>query len=180
MTMVRRRTEVQKSQNHVITSGIWKSGPQKKPEIPFRPDVLPPSPSCSLILPYPFLSSSSSSLTALGSTLAMSITMPANLPTPILNISVDALKDLDGAEALTSLWFLFTKCQASLHEGKRLENLSWRLWSQQMTGRSFKYRPLTPDSPTELGPSASGSGPVRVFTGLAVVLTQTADRENFL
>ncbi|KAE9398891.1 hypothetical protein BT96DRAFT_773205, partial [Gymnopus androsaceus JB14] len=57
--------------------------------------------------------------------------MLANFPSPVLNVSADVLKDLDGSEALTGLWFLFTKCQSSLNEGRRLENISWRLWSQQ-------------------------------------------------
>ncbi|KAJ3761237.1 hypothetical protein EV360DRAFT_27513, partial [Lentinula raphanica] len=51
-----------------------------------------------------------------------------NISSPVLNISVDVLKDLDGTEALASLWFLFSKCQSSLNEGRRLEYISWRLW----------------------------------------------------
>ncbi|KAJ4477536.1 hypothetical protein J3R30DRAFT_3334320 [Lentinula aciculospora] len=75
--------------------------------------------------------------------------MLPNFSSPVLNVSVDALKDLDGPEALAGLWFLFSKCQTSLNEGKRLENISWRLWSQQIAGKSLNYRPLTPDSPSE-------------------------------
>ncbi|KAJ3909078.1 hypothetical protein F5879DRAFT_934560 [Lentinula edodes] len=82
-----------------------------------------------------------------------------NPPRPVLNVSVDALQDLDGSEALAGLWFLFSKCQFSLNEGRRLENISWRLWSQQIAGKSLKYRPLTPDSPSE-GVLTHGSGTI--------------------
>ncbi|KAJ3785518.1 hypothetical protein GGU10DRAFT_354566 [Lentinula aff. detonsa] len=75
--------------------------------------------------------------------------MLTNFSSPVLSVSVDTLKDLDGSEALASLWFLFSKCQSSLSEGRRLENISWRLWSQRIASKSLKYRPLTPDSPSE-------------------------------
>ncbi|KAK0205061.1 hypothetical protein DFS33DRAFT_1274030 [Desarmillaria ectypa] len=68
------------------------------------------------------------------------------LPNPVLAVATDVLKDLDGDEALTSLWFLFTKCKSSLHDGRRLENISWRLWHREMAGMQT-YRPLTPASP---------------------------------
>ncbi|KAJ3967033.1 hypothetical protein EV361DRAFT_853426 [Lentinula raphanica] len=85
-----------------------------------------------------------------------------NISSPVLNISVDVLKDLDGTEALASLWFLFSKCQSSLNEGRRLEYISWRLWSQRIAGKSLKYRPLTPDSPSD-GVSSLGSGTTSRF-----------------
>ncbi|KAK0236201.1 hypothetical protein EDD85DRAFT_954061 [Armillaria nabsnona] len=69
------------------------------------------------------------------------------LPNPVLAVATDVLRDLDGDEALTSLWFLFTKCKSSLHDGRRLENISWRLWHREMA-ETQTYRPLTPASPT--------------------------------
>ncbi|SJL04310.1 uncharacterized protein ARMOST_07673 [Armillaria ostoyae] len=69
------------------------------------------------------------------------------LPNPVLATATDVLRDLDGDEALTSLWFLFTKCKSSLHDGRRLENISWRLWHREMV-ETQTYRPLTPASPT--------------------------------
>ena len=72
-------------------------------------------------------------------------------PTPVLSIASDALKDLEGRDALLGLWnckFLlrgiihmliyistpqvFTKCKESLQDGRRLENISWRLWYREM------------------------------------------------
>ena len=71
-------------------------------------------------------------------------------PAPVLSIASDAVKDLEGRDALLGLWtckFLlrsithvliysppkvFTKCKESLHDGRRLENISWRLWHREM------------------------------------------------
>jgi hypothetical protein len=81
---------------------------------------------------------------------------------PILSLAVDALNDLDGADAVTGLWtgtsilslprfspssflfyistllpnfptnLVFTKCKGSLQDGPRLEYISWRLWYRQL------------------------------------------------
>jgi hypothetical protein len=72
-------------------------------------------------------------------------------PTPVLSIAADAVKDLEGRDALLGLWscmFLlrsiihmliyistpqvFAKCKESLQDGRRLENISWRLWYREM------------------------------------------------
>ncbi|KAL8276611.1 hypothetical protein RQP46_010960 [Phenoliferia psychrophenolica] len=50
--------------------------------------------------------------------------------TPVLSLAPDSiasLGDLD-ATSLSDLWGVFTKCKDSLQDGRRLENLSWRLW----------------------------------------------------
>ncbi|KAF5363188.1 hypothetical protein D9758_008333 [Tetrapyrgos nigripes] len=74
--------------------------------------------------------------------------MPPSLPAPVLTIAPGALKDLDGSDHLSGLWFVFTKCKTSLHDGRRLENISWRLWYRELASLS-SYRPLTPDSPSQ-------------------------------
>ncbi|KAG6845262.1 hypothetical protein H0H87_011997 [Tephrocybe sp. NHM501043] len=62
-------------------------------------------------------------------------------PAPVLAVAADAVRELEGGEALTGLWTLlkavffdavFTKCKASLKDGHRLENISWRLWYREM------------------------------------------------
>ena len=73
-------------------------------------------------------------------------------PAPVLSVASDAVKDLEGRDALLGLWtcrFLhsrsfihvlieiftpqvFTKCKESLQDGRRLENISWRLWYREM------------------------------------------------
>ncbi|TFK61481.1 DUF1752-domain-containing protein, partial [Pluteus cervinus] len=58
--------------------------------------------------------------------------MPSSLPAPILSVTAEALRDVEGHEALRVLWMLFTKCKESLHDGRRLENISWRLWHREL------------------------------------------------
>jgi hypothetical protein len=36
---------------------------------------------------------------------------------------------------------VFTKCKESLHDGRRLENISWRLWYREMATSSSAARP---------------------------------------
>lgn len=51
--------------------------------------------------------------------------------------SIAGLGDLDAA-GLSDLWGVFTKCGEALQNGRRLENLSWRLWFE--SGRREKGR----------------------------------------
>lgn len=77
-------------------------------------------------------------------------------PAPVLAVAADAVRELQGREALSSLWtresllsfnisvrqfvpsdlfislLVFTKCKESLQDGRRLENISWRLWYREM------------------------------------------------
>ncbi|EIW84602.1 DUF1752-domain-containing protein, partial [Coniophora puteana RWD-64-598 SS2] len=57
--------------------------------------------------------------------------MLANFPAPVLAVAADAVRDLEGQDALCSLWSLFTRCKDSLQDGRRLENLSWRIWYRE-------------------------------------------------
>ncbi|KIJ60358.1 hypothetical protein HYDPIDRAFT_32324 [Hydnomerulius pinastri MD-312] len=74
--------------------------------------------------------------------------MLATFPAPVLSVTADAVRDLQGHDALSSLWTLFTKCKESLQDGRRLENISWRLWYRELVQAQNAYRPLTPDSVT--------------------------------
>ncbi len=59
--------------------------------------------------------------------------MPTALPDPVLALSMDnvlKLNDLN-LDQLANLWNVFTKCKESLESGRRLENLSWRLWFRE-------------------------------------------------
>ncbi|KAL4249323.1 Ras-cAMP pathway regulatory protein [Abortiporus biennis] len=89
-----------------------------------------------------------------------------DFPSPILSVSPDVIGELDGEDALLGMWTVFTKCKASLKEGRRLENISWRLWYREMASNSSPtstpgsvspplsdYRSQTPMTPvSEDGP----------------------------
>ncbi|WFC99155.1 hypothetical protein MYAM1_001897 [Malassezia yamatoensis] len=52
---------------------------------------------------------------------------------PILAVSWSKLADLntDDVNEVARFWNVFTKCKEALEEGRRFENLSWRLWFRQ-------------------------------------------------
>jgi hypothetical protein len=78
--------------------------------------------------------------------------MLAALPNPILSVTPEGVRELDGREALSGLWTrecrllesvclililtpfrpVFSKCKESIENGRRLENISWRLWYRDM------------------------------------------------
>ncbi|KIN01192.1 hypothetical protein OIDMADRAFT_122620 [Oidiodendron maius Zn] len=59
--------------------------------------------------------------------------MPATLDTPVLTVDVGLIHKVDtrNVENLFSMWTVFSRCAGSLEEGRRLENLSWRLWNRE-------------------------------------------------
>ncbi|THH12667.1 hypothetical protein EW146_g7481 [Bondarzewia mesenterica] len=110
--------------------------------------------------------------------------MISSFSSPVLSVTADAVKDLDGGDALSGLWNLFTKCKESLQDGRRLENISWRLWYREVA-HFHSSRPSTPDTPSDghndlpLSPtsqggrSAAGSSP-STSGHLAIPLNRTA------
>ncbi|KAG5359310.1 hypothetical protein CKK34_5660 [Yarrowia sp. E02] len=54
--------------------------------------------------------------------------------TPILSLASNPMGKIDAwnPESLASLWTVFSKCAESLENGRRLENLSWRLWNREL------------------------------------------------
>ncbi|KAH9173791.1 hypothetical protein EDB89DRAFT_1884888 [Lactarius sanguifluus] len=75
--------------------------------------------------------------------------MVSHFPSPVLSLASDALKDLDGHDAISGLWTVFTKCKESLQDGRRLENISWRLWYRELAThtRAQRHLPTPYDSP---------------------------------
>ncbi|RMZ92391.1 hypothetical protein DV736_g379, partial [Chaetothyriales sp. CBS 134916] len=59
--------------------------------------------------------------------------MPSRLTTPVLALDVAKLKEVDprNVESLFGLWAMFNQCSQSLKDGRRLENMSWRLWARE-------------------------------------------------
>jgi hypothetical protein len=93
--------------------------------------------------------------------------MVAMFSTPILSVAADAVRDLEGRDALSGLWTsacfvyillfslgglrifqVFTKCKGSLQNGRRLENITWRLWHRELKAVEGEgSRSLPADSP---------------------------------
>ncbi|KDN52060.1 hypothetical protein K437DRAFT_293288 [Tilletiaria anomala UBC 951] len=59
--------------------------------------------------------------------------MMSTIPDPVLVLSMDQVQKMDqlGLDQLADLWHVFTKCAEMLESGRRLENLSWRLWFRE-------------------------------------------------
>jgi len=53
---------------------------------------------------------------------------------PILALKLANISKLStgGPQGLSELWYIFSKCSNSLEDGRRLENLSWRLWYEDL------------------------------------------------
>ncbi|KAJ3491526.1 hypothetical protein NLI96_g656 [Meripilus lineatus] len=85
-----------------------------------------------------------------------------DFPSPILSVASDVVKELDGQDALRGMWTVFTKCKSNLKDGRRLENLSWRLWSQEMAA-GFSQHPQRSRSP----PPSESSSAVRPITPIS-------------
>jgi hypothetical protein len=59
--------------------------------------------------------------------------MPLSLETPVLQVDANVIHKVDTAnpENLFSMWTVFARCRDSVAQGRRLENLSWRLWNRE-------------------------------------------------
>ncbi|KAB5511250.1 hypothetical protein GE09DRAFT_726365 [Coniochaeta sp. 2T2.1] len=59
--------------------------------------------------------------------------MPACLATPVLQVDTNVIHQVDtqNPDSLFSMWTVFAKCAGSVNQGRRLENLSWRLWTRE-------------------------------------------------
>lgn len=59
--------------------------------------------------------------------------MPLSLKTPVLQVDANVIHKVDttNPENLFSMWTVFARCRDSVAQGRRLENLSWRLWNRE-------------------------------------------------
>ncbi|RKF83826.1 putative duf1752-domain-containing protein [Golovinomyces cichoracearum] len=59
--------------------------------------------------------------------------MSQKLDMPVLKVDVASIHQVDprNTESLYSMWTVFSHCASALEEGKRLENLSWRIWNRE-------------------------------------------------
>ncbi|OHW96410.1 DUF1752 domain-containing protein [Colletotrichum incanum] len=59
--------------------------------------------------------------------------MPYPLDTHVLTVDTNVINKIDTSnpQNLYSMWTVFAKCAESVEQGRRLENLSWRLWNRE-------------------------------------------------
>ncbi|KAF2760322.1 DUF1752-domain-containing protein [Pseudovirgaria hyperparasitica] len=59
--------------------------------------------------------------------------MPFASTNPIVRVEPDSMRTIDtsNVENLFGLWSVFSKCAGTMEDGKRLENMSWRLWNRE-------------------------------------------------
>ncbi|KKK17535.1 hypothetical protein ARAM_007664 [Aspergillus rambellii] len=59
--------------------------------------------------------------------------MPTRFSTPVLTVDAAKIHKVDTAntQSLHGMWMVFSKCADYMEEGRRLENLSWRLWTRE-------------------------------------------------
>ncbi|CZT23207.1 uncharacterized protein RCC_08918 [Ramularia collo-cygni] len=95
--------------------------------------------------------------------------MPFRPEHSLLRVEVPALHTIDtrSVENLFGMWSLFSKTSHAMEDGKRLENLSWRLWNRETfccappTKNAAPRAPLrtkeTPEEPASRVPELSSS-----------------------
>ncbi|KAI9805957.1 MAG: hypothetical protein M1825_000571 [Sarcosagium campestre] len=83
--------------------------------------------------------------------------MPPRLAAPVLTVDTAKIHRVDtmNAENLFSMWTVFSKCADYMEEGRRLENLSWRLWNRQTFCCDSRDQALTtsPSTPNHSRPA---------------------------
>ncbi|KAI4162322.1 MAG: hypothetical protein LQ342_004036 [Letrouitia transgressa] len=59
--------------------------------------------------------------------------MPSRLATPLLSVDTAQMHQIDtrNVENLFGMWTVFSKSADFLEDGRRLENLSWRIWNRE-------------------------------------------------
>ncbi|OAA70282.1 hypothetical protein ISF_02256 [Cordyceps fumosorosea ARSEF 2679] len=59
--------------------------------------------------------------------------MPHRLDAPVLTVDANVIHKVDTANPanLFGMWTVFSRCADSLEQGRRLENLSWRIWQRE-------------------------------------------------
>ncbi|KAJ4306043.1 hypothetical protein N0V88_000838 [Collariella sp. IMI 366227] len=81
--------------------------------------------------------------------------MPMTLEAPVLQVDANVIHKVDTTNAanLFSMWTVFARCRDSVAQGRRLENLSWRLWNRETfccEGDDFMVSPCATSKPQNI------------------------------
>ncbi|KAG6000826.1 hypothetical protein E4U54_001266 [Claviceps lovelessii] len=74
--------------------------------------------------------------------------MPYRLDTHVLTVDANVIHKVDTTNPanLYSMWTVFSRCADSVEQGRRLENLSWRIWQrEQLVESSSKQSAISSD-----------------------------------
>ncbi|CEJ91189.1 hypothetical protein VHEMI06919 [[Torrubiella] hemipterigena] len=86
--------------------------------------------------------------------------MPYRLDTHVLTVDTNIIHKVDTANPanLYSMWTVFSRCADSVEQGRRLENLSWRLWQrEQLVNKDQSQQPQQESNLHDSIPYLSGS-----------------------
>ncbi|KAI9794624.1 MAG: hypothetical protein M1816_004511 [Peltula sp. TS41687] len=63
----------------------------------------------------------------------MATSMPSRLKAPVLTVDAAEMRKVDprNVGTLYGMWTVFSRCAEAMEEGRRYENLSWRLWNRE-------------------------------------------------
>ncbi|KAL8941506.1 MAG: hypothetical protein Q9216_002188 [Gyalolechia sp. 2 TL-2023] len=103
--------------------------------------------------------------------------MPSRLATSLLTVDTAKMHQIDtrNVENLYSMWSVFSKCAESMDDGRRLENLSWRIWNREtLCCESQPHLATTP--PIDISSSRLGTADVPALS--ASVDSVSSDEEQ--
>ncbi|KAL1840312.1 hypothetical protein VTJ49DRAFT_565 [Mycothermus thermophilus] len=85
--------------------------------------------------------------------------MPISLEAPVLQVDANVIHKVDTTNPsnLFSMWTVFARCRDSVAQGRRLENLTWRLLSSSATSQPWDIEYPRTASNEDAPPQLSGS-----------------------
>ncbi|KAK8096394.1 uncharacterized protein PG998_014262 [Apiospora kogelbergensis] len=85
--------------------------------------------------------------------------MPGRPEGLVLTVDPNVIHKVDTANAqnLFNMWAVFSRCADSVEHGRRLENMSWRLWNRETFCCDATEGKLRQANPTSIVPQLSGS-----------------------
>ncbi|KAL7924255.1 DUF1752 domain-containing protein [Trichoderma austrokoningii] len=78
--------------------------------------------------------------------------MPYRLDTHVLTVDANVIHKVDTGNPanLYSMWTVFSRCADSVEQGRRLENLSWRLWQREQLIDCAHRSSIAPTAPKDI------------------------------
>ncbi|OAA61102.1 hypothetical protein SPI_05126 [Niveomyces insectorum RCEF 264] len=102
--------------------------------------------------------------------------MPSTLDAPVLQVDANVIHKVDTSnpQNLFSMWTVFARCADSVAQGRRLENLSWRLWTRE----TFCVEEAAAAHMSSSAPSTSFAMPHRPAISITPPQSQAIPKRN--